>query len=188
MTALDTVALADCAPQPWRNGGGITHELLTWPPGAPHWQLRVSVAVIARDGPFSRFDGVQRWFAVLAGAGVRLHRRAGDRVLTPDDDPLGFDGAEAPGCTLLAGPTRDLNLMARHDAGALGMARARPGLPLACGQRWRGVYTAAPAQLHAVGRHHALDADSLAWSDDTPAGPWTLTDTRGPAWWLTLET
>jgi environmental stress-induced protein Ves len=37
--------------------------------------LRISVAEITRDGPFSAFAGVQRWFAVLEGAGVML--RAG---------------------------------------------------------------------------------------------------------------
>jgi environmental stress-induced protein Ves len=57
--------------QTWRNGGGSTRELLAWPE-AGAWQLRISVAEITRDGPFSAFAGVQRWFAVLRGDGVRL--------------------------------------------------------------------------------------------------------------------
>ena len=42
-------------PQPWRNGGGRTRELLVWPAGdglggTTDWQLRVSVADITKNG------------------------------------------------------------------------------------------------------------------------------------------
>ena len=65
------VALADTPPVPWRNGGGLTRELLAWPDGGD-WAVRVSVAEIEADGPFSTFPGVERWFAVLEGGGVAL--------------------------------------------------------------------------------------------------------------------
>lgn len=187
MTRIQFVALADCAPQPWRNGGGITHNLLTWPPGMAAWQLRVSVATIDRDGPFSRFDGVQRCFTVLSGAGVRLQFATGPVTLRPGDEPLGFDGADAPGCALLAGSTRDLNLMALQGVGRARMQRAEAGRMLAGRNRWRGLYATAAATLQTGARHHPLAADSLAWTDDPASGAWTLTDTTGPAWWLTLE-
>ena len=48
------IALAATPPQPWRNGGGVTRELLAWPAGGG-WQVRVSVAEIEADGPFSPF-------------------------------------------------------------------------------------------------------------------------------------
>lgn len=197
--SVHLVALADCPARPWRNGGGITHDLLTWPPGdtpGPAWQLRVSVASIDRDGPFSRFDGVQRWFAVLSGAGVRLQWPGADVALQPGDPPLAFDGADAPACTLLDGPTEDLNLMALQRAGRASMRRADAGQPLTGAHRWRGLYTAAPAVLQAAGLRYPLAAHSLAWSDgaetggtgSTPdIGAWTLTNATGPAWWLTLE-
>lgn len=211
------VALADCPALPWRNGGGITHDLLAWPPGdapCPAWQLRVSVATIDRDGPFSRFDGMQRWFTVLSGAGVRLRLPGAEVRLLPGDPPLGFDGADAPGCTLLAGPTRDLNLMALHSAGRARMRCADAGQPLTGTHRWRGLYTAAPAVLLTTAGRCAMAAHSLAWTDATgtgdigvasgarvpsvpgvpgvsgmpgTAGAWALVDASGPAWWLTLE-
>lgn len=189
MSSLQLVALADCAAQPWRNGGGITHDLLAWPPGEADWQLRVSVATIDRDGPFSRFDGVQRWFTVLSGAGVRLRLPGGEVHLVPGDPPLAFDGADAPGCTLLAGSTRDLNLMALQGAGRAGMREAVAGPPLTGSHRWRGLYTTAAAALQTDHgpRLLPLPAHSLAWTDLADAGPWTLTDPTGPAWWLTLE-
>jgi environmental stress-induced protein Ves len=196
VNGVHLVALADGAARPWRNGGGITHDLLTWPPGDVAWQLRLSVATIARDGPFSRFDGVQRWFTVLTGAGVRLQLPGGEVSLVAGDPPLGFDGADAPGCTLLAGPTRDLNLMALQGAGRAGMVNALAGQPLTGQHRWRGVYTAAPALLQTRDGPHRLAAHTLAWTDAADPGctgapcdpgPWTLTDPTGPAWWLTLE-
>lgn len=106
------------APQAWRNGGGRTRELLARPAGA-EWALRVSLADIDADGPFSAFPNVQRWFAVVQGAGVVLRFAHGERTVRAGDAPLGFDGADAPGCTLTAGPTRDLNLMVRRGVGAM---------------------------------------------------------------------
>ena len=61
------IRLDEVPASPWRNGGGVTRELLAWPEAAD-WCCRLSVAEVTQDGPFSRFDGVQRWFAVLGGA------------------------------------------------------------------------------------------------------------------------
>jgi hypothetical protein len=107
----------DMPPQPWRNGGGITRELLAWPPGKD-WRLRISVAEIRADGPFSVFAGVRRWFAVLEGAGVALTVDGATHHQTRHAPPLAFDGGARTDCRLLAGPTRDLNLMLRGAAPA----------------------------------------------------------------------
>ena len=121
-----TVALADVAPSAWKNGAGLTRELLAWP--MPHdWVFRLSVAEVQADGPFSRFDGVQRWFAVLAGAGVRLRLGAAERndvhTLTPASNPFCFDGALRVDCTLIDGATQDFNLMLRSDLARAHMQR-----------------------------------------------------------------
>jgi environmental stress-induced protein Ves len=121
---LDEVAAA-----PWRNGGGVTRELLAWP-DAGAWRVRMSVAQVERDGPFSRFDGVQRWFAVLDGAGVRLRIHGATHELTQRSAPLQFDGGMATDCTLIAGPTQDFNLMLRGAEGRMG--RVRGTHPLDC--------------------------------------------------------
>jgi len=63
------VQLGDAAPRRWRNGGGVTRELPAWP-SPQEWRVRVSVADVEREGPFSSFPGVDRWFAVIDGAGV----------------------------------------------------------------------------------------------------------------------
>lgn len=186
------VELSKSTPQPWRNGGGVTRELLAWPPGSgADWLVRVSVADIDRDGPFSPFPGVQRCFAVLEGAGVVLDFAGLEQPMTTLSAPLNFNGAAAPACRLVDGPTRDLNLMGQHSAGETQMWIAMPGDALPTSGRWRGLYTAAPAVLQADdGRALTLPAHSLAWGDETVTGLWRLAGDPAPvlrAWWLKLE-
>lgn len=106
------IHVAGCTPQLWKNGGGVTRELLAWP-NAHEWQLRISVADITQNGAFSSFTDVQRSFAVIEGAGVRLKFTNRLEVVTQDSEPLQFEGAEAPYCELLDGSTRDLNVMCK---------------------------------------------------------------------------
>jgi environmental stress-induced protein Ves len=159
----------DAPPQPWRNGGGTTRELLALPAGDA-WRMRLSVADIERDGPFSAYPGVRRWFAVLQGAGVRLDFGTdGARTLTPADAPLAFDGALAPGCALVDGPTRDLNLMLRDARGT--MARVvvgRPWRPREEGAARCGLFAAVAGRCRADGRGHAVPARVLLWFDAAP--------------------
>ena len=190
-SALHVVRLDEVEPQPWRNGGGVTRELLAWPPGSgADWQLRVSVAEIERDGPFSAYPGVHRCFAVLEGAGVMLGWAGGNRRLTQDTEPLACDGAAAPDCRLIDGPTRDLNLMARASAGQIRMQRAVAGVEAPCAARWHGVYTASPAVLQPqAGEALTLPAHSLAWGDE-PGARWALGSDGGlplRAWWMLCE-
>lgn len=164
MTPLQHIAADRVPPTPWRNGGGRTRTLWTWPADSAEdaWQLRVSLADIGADGPFSAFPGVQRWFAVLQGAGVRLQLPAGPQVLGLHSPPLPFDGALAPGCQLVDGPTRDLNLMLRQGAGAADLLDATPGQPWRHAAPWRGLFTTTTLRLQI---------------DDAPAvpvGAWTL--------------
>ena len=50
---LQLVRVDAVAAVPWRNGGGVTRELLAWP-DPRDWLLRVSVAEISASGPFSQ--------------------------------------------------------------------------------------------------------------------------------------
>lgn len=183
---MNLVHLADCRPVPWRNGGGVTQDLLTWPAPGDGWQLRVSVALIDRAGPFSHFGGISRWFTVLDGAGVRLEWPAGPVTLRPGDAPIHFDGADAPGCELLAGSTHDLNFMAPFTAGRSVLRSAVPGDPVDEPARWRGLFTVGPARLRVGRLEHPLPPGTLAWSADAAGSPWLLVE-GGPAWFMSLE-
>lgn len=190
MTTLHRVNFADCAPQPWRNGGGVTRELLLWPLAQTHaatqdWSLRVSVADVERDGPFSSLPGVKRWFAVLEGAGVTLALPAGDVRVRRGDAPVQFDGAEAPGCRLINERTRDLNLMVRHG-GTGRMWKAHAGEPVEGRTRWRGLYAATAVRVQTHASHsETLAPGTLMWCDDADAGRWALMD-QALAFWMTL--
>lgn len=133
------------APTAWKNGGGQTRELLRLP-GPDEWRLRLSVADIATDGPFSAFPGVRRWFAVIEGEGVVLGFPGGERTLRPGDAPLCFDGGDAPGCRLIGGATRDLNLMLKGLDGELAAGAA--GTAWAADWPQRGFFEAAARRLH----------------------------------------
>lgn len=168
MQAWQIVRLADAVPMPWRNAGGLTRELLAWPdPRA--WDWRISVAEVASDGPFSRFEGVQRWLAILRGVGVRLIIAGKVVELTPLSAPLAFDGGDPASCQLLAGAVRDLNLMVRR--GGNGAAATSRMQRIAGTSRIRvepaiavALYSGpAPARVRLGGVAFAVAAESLAW-------------------------
>ena len=107
----NVVSLESQPAQSWRNGGGITRELLAWP-DATDWRVRISVADVQTSGPFSRFDGWERWFAVLEGDGIVLRTQFAEHHLTCESDPFRFDGGLPIEAAPVRGATRDFNLMA----------------------------------------------------------------------------
>jgi environmental stress-induced protein Ves len=102
---------------PWKNGGGETVEVAVSPAGAAldAFEWRVSMAHVATSGPFSRFPGVDRTLAVLAGNGVRL--RVGGRAavaLGRDAPPFAFSGDDLAEVELIDGAIDDINVMTRR--------------------------------------------------------------------------
>lgn len=183
----NVLRLADAAVQPWRNGGGVTRELLAWPE-REGWRVRISVADIEADGPFSSFPGVLRWFAVLHGGGVALAIDGMEQVCRVGDAPLAFSGESSTACRLLAGPSRDLNFMLRGAEGTMQRVVAnRPWAPLAtrC-----GVFTMGAGRCNVAESVAELGAESLLWLDDAPE---TLSfefddaATSSLAWWMTVS-
>jgi environmental stress-induced protein Ves len=177
-----TVRTADVAAQPWKNGGGVTRELLALPPGGD-WRVRVSVADVASDGDFSTFAGVERWFAVVEGAGLLLTVDGREHRCTRDDsEALSFAGQAKTSCRLIDGATRDLNLMLRGRRGALARVvagRARQPRERAC-----GLYaTAAGTVRIADDRDATMPAHALRW---WPAAPATIAF-DGTGWWLDVD-
>ena len=174
----------DVPAQRWRNGGGMTRELLAWPAGDA-WQVRVSVADIQTDGPFSAYPGVDRWFTVLQGTGVEL--RIGDKLhrLGRGDAPLRFAGDAPADCRLLDGPTRDLNLMLRQTAGT--MQIASDALDWSPRAAQCGLFSAVAGQCEAGESKFEVPAYALLWFDVAPPSL-MFTAAQRPAgvigWWL----
>lgn len=112
---------------PWRNGGGITREVLVEPDPADPAQFlwRISIATVAGPGPFSRFPGIDRSIAVLDGEGMRLDVDGTAVTLRRDSLPFAFSGDLDVRSELIGGATTDLNAMSRRDAFAHRMTRLR---------------------------------------------------------------
>jgi environmental stress-induced protein Ves len=98
---------------PWKNGGGVTREILRAPAEAmTAFDWRLSLATIAAAGPFSSFEGYHRTLVLVAGAGVELNfTQHGLSRLSSPGQSVSFDGAWQTSCTLLDGPSTDLNLI-----------------------------------------------------------------------------
>lgn len=118
MTSLCTFDLQTLPAMAWKNGGGVTREIVREPAGASldDFDWRVSVADIAAAGPFSRFVGADRHLLLLEGDGVNLTSdEAGlDVNLLSDDTVLAFSGDVDMDSQLLGGAVRDFNVMTKR--------------------------------------------------------------------------
>jgi environmental stress-induced protein Ves len=166
--ALHRFDIAALAAAPWKNGGGSTREVLCWPPGSDldHFDWRVSIATIAKDGPFSVFAGVDRRIMLLRGAGVQLAGEGVRHHLDTPFEPLTFSGDLALQCALLGGESTDFNLMTRRARGRAdlnvwrqaGEWVARHGLLLALRGRWQVNLS--------HGTRTLADGEGLWWADE----------------------
>ena len=111
--------------------GGETRQLAIAPAGATvaardfYW--RFSTATVLQSGPFTSFDGYNRYLAIRSGAGLDLAVTAPDSPqhrmqLTSPQHQACFAGAADTAAELLDGPVRDINLML--SAGLQGGLRA----------------------------------------------------------------
>jgi uncharacterized protein len=87
---IERIAAGDYVEQPWKNGGGLSHEIAAFvSEGTMLW--RVAIAKIAKDGPFSDFSGYDRTILALDGGMVMLEVEGGTVALQPDE-PFPFAG------------------------------------------------------------------------------------------------
>lgn len=107
---------ADYTEQPWANGRGTTVELLRVErEGA--LQLRLSMAMVVENGPFSVFPGLERSLTVISGPGFRLKGRGID-LRCDALVPVAFPGDVPVRAVATKGQqSNDFNVMtARHLA------------------------------------------------------------------------
>jgi environmental stress-induced protein Ves len=106
---------ASVTPVPWRNGAGLTREL--WNEGP----VRISVADLTANAPFSELPGIDRLFVLLSGS-ITLDGRS----LEPGGQ-MRF-GGERPVAAVVHHPGRALNLMIRrgHGSGDITLTEKAP--------------------------------------------------------------
>jgi environmental stress-induced protein Ves len=102
---------------PWKNGGGETVEIAVFPPDASvdDFDWRISMAMVASDGPFSIFPGIDRTLSILDGNGMSLSiNGAVPIVMSETSEPLSFAADVPVDAVLVDGPITDLNVMTRR--------------------------------------------------------------------------
>ena len=124
---------ADRTAVPWKNGGGVTRDVIVSPAGATldNFDWRVSIAEIASDGPFSAFPGIDRQLAVLQGKVALTIDGHPPVTLDPAAPALEFPGEAAVESKLIDGPSMDLNVMTRrgrHNSRLSILSSAQPKL------------------------------------------------------------
>lgn len=127
---MQLLRAADRPATPWKNGGGETWEVASFPPGAgwADFDWRISIARVETSGQFSVFPGIDRTLAVLDGT---LQLTVDGMVLPPrgsTSPPTRFDGDAQTFGTVIKGPVMDLNLMIRRGTctGSLAPLDGRP--------------------------------------------------------------
>jgi uncharacterized protein len=101
---------------PWKNGGGLTREILKVQADAETFDWRLSLATVGAPGPFSAFDGYDRALALVRGAGIELDFGPHGQISLRSPGELArFDGAWATDGALIDGPSTDLNLIVAKE-------------------------------------------------------------------------
>jgi environmental stress-induced protein Ves len=158
---------------PWKNGGGVTRELLKLPhPTDPaRFLARLSIATVSASGPFSLFPGVDRTLVLLEGQGMVLaYGGAPEVVLDQRWRPFAFPGEAEIHCRLLGGPVRDFNLMtdrATVDA-SLEVLHLAPGETRTLAGAWTVLLHGLEGRASAAGMSLAVEETLWLEAPDAP--------------------
>jgi uncharacterized protein len=109
------VRFADCAPESWANGGGVTRVIAKgWICRSSNdFDWRLSVADVTTSGSFSALPGVDRVITLADGPGLLMKVDDEEFALDPFR-PVRFAGEARTQCQVIE-PTRDFNVMTRRD-------------------------------------------------------------------------
>ncbi|MEO6966894.1 MAG: HutD family protein [Rhodanobacteraceae bacterium] len=152
--------------EPWSSGGGFT-EVIRREPDNADWNIRVSIARVERDGPFSELEKTRRILVPLDAA-MTLRFSDGRELSAARFDVLRFDGSPAPFGALPEGPTRDFNLMLRGDARGEMLARTLVDSMVLLHEtdvRWLIFVNRGHASVSVGEESLTLESDDAAWID-----------------------
>ncbi|WP_269939567.1 HutD/Ves family protein [Arthrobacter sp. HY1533] len=113
---MDIIRYASLKPARWANGGGVTRQLAAGPAGSgADWDWRISIAEVAKAGPFSPLPGIDRIITVIEGELIALTVDGAEQALEKYR-PFRFSGDSDTSASLPTGALMDLNLMTRRGA------------------------------------------------------------------------
>lgn len=110
---MEIIRYSELPPARWANGDGVTRQLAA--SGSPEWDWRISIAEVAKAGPFSALPGIDRVITVVDGDLILLEV---DGVEHPLERyrPFRFSGDAVSSASLPTGNIVDLNVMTRRGA------------------------------------------------------------------------
>ena len=125
--SVQLLRAADRLAVPWKNGGGVTREIVAWPPGADvhNFDWRVSMASVETGGPFSHFPAVDRVLHVLEGELVLTIDEGEELKFNEGSGPAIFSGDAAVLARTLSAVVSDLNVMTRRGRASATVSRWR---------------------------------------------------------------
>lgn len=178
------LARRDYVARPWKNGGGMTYEVVVSPEGAglDDFAWRVSLAELRAAGAFSSWPGVSRSLLLLEGEPVRLDMEGEQVMLDQRTGLLHFAGsvpvfAWPDGAAVDAGVMSRDRLCRQHSrilqvSGSSMLQRGAPEAVLLLADGESLIVAAAGTQV-SLGRHDAVvlgpeDAFDLQLSTASP--------------------
>ncbi len=112
---MDIIRYASLKSAPWANGGGITRQIAAGPSTGAEWDWRLSIAEVAKAGPFSAMPGFDRIITIIDGELIALTVDGAEQALEKFR-PFRFSGDASTSATLPTGVLKDLNLITRRGA------------------------------------------------------------------------
>jgi hypothetical protein len=162
---------ADYRRMPWANGRGVTVEMWREDAGG-QLSLRLSMATVTDDGPFSLFPGIDRILTVISGPGFDLVGE-GMRLRADPLRPVTFPGEVALNATGVTGVSEDFNVMVARRGLAARIEVLGPGDRLEAKRMF--VFSLGPTEVEAEGQNVQLSAHDLLVATDqvtlTRGGP-----------------
>jgi environmental stress-induced protein Ves len=126
------VRTSDYRRMPWKNGSGVTAEIVVSPDGTSldAFDWRISTAKVASDGPFSSFPAVDRTLCIVEGKGIDLTFPGRTTVhLDRNSLPFTFPADVPVAAELVDGAIEDLNVMTRRSRFRHHVWRLRTAVP-----------------------------------------------------------
>ena len=154
---------ADYVAMPWANGRGTTIEMLREVAPEGGLLLRLSMASVVEDGPFSIFPGVERNLTVISGPGFDLVAEE-SRFRAAPLQPVAFPGDMSIAAVGVTEPCDDFNVMTARalPRPEVRVVQAGDVTPPPAGFLAVFALGAAAVSGRSLGRHDLLITDQVA--------------------------
>lgn len=139
---------------PWANGKGVTTEILR-EDGPAGLLIRLSMAIVVENGPFSAFPGIDRILTVIDGPGFGLIGAGLDLRAEPLV-PVAFPGDVEISATGVTGRAVDFNVMTARGIGAACVVPLAPGGTARIAAARLAVFAVGDTTVDIEGRRRAL--------------------------------